>query len=581
MKLAKALLVILVLGAVITVLPGCKAKSNAATATTQIASVTRGNLTKEISAAGNLALALTEDLAVDLFYPTGTKGTISEVLVQEGDSVTKGQVLVTLDKSEWDDQLANLEDSLIAAQRNVTAKQRSLEMARRAVVTQTRNVAAKEDGVTIAERQITSLTLAVQQAQIDVQTANNTLNKITEVKKIQDRIDNDNFVIKYGKLNISLDFLKWSATVNAAQADLLLAQQEMRNLLTGAIPTSAEVAIQVMQAQLQFNLKQVGLETAQMAADNALSAVDDANTALANARQDLTFAEQDVTNAEIDRNIASQKTSDTQKSLYDAKAASPDIKAPFDGFVTRVNNKGGDEVLNGTVVAQIADPNKFESDILVSEMDIPQVKVGGIATVIADALPTTLLIAAVTHVSPTATISAGVVNYNVKVEVQAAGASPFMQFGQSGNNTTQMPAFGSGNFTRPSGTGTPGAFRFNRGTGSTGTSGLSGSSNSAATAADLRQGLTVTVTIIIANRTDVLMVPNGAVATEGINSYVQVVGADGKLEKRQVTIGISNWQFTEITEGLKESEQVQVALNTAPSTNFQAGGNAIFMRSGR
>ena len=36
----------------------------------------------------------------------------------------------------------------------------------------------------------------------------------------------------------------------------------------------------------------------------------------------------------------------TQKKLADAQGKSPEIRAPFDGFVTKVNVAGGDEVLN-------------------------------------------------------------------------------------------------------------------------------------------------------------------------------------------------------------------------------------------
>jgi len=96
-------------------------------------------------------------------------------------------------------------------------------------------------------------------------------------------------------------------------------------------------------------------------------------------------------------------------------------------------------------------------------------------------------------------------------------------------------------------------------------------------AVELRQGFTVTVSIVTASRTNVLMVPVGAISTEGFNSYVQVITATGTLEKRQVTTGISNWQYTEILTGLEENEKVQVTLNTAPNTDFGGGSGAIFM----
>ncbi len=48
----------------------------------------------------------------------------------------------------------------------------------------------------------------------------------------------------------------------------------------------------------------------------------------------------------------------------------------------------------------------------------------------------------------------------------------------------------------------------------------------------LREGLTVTVSLIVQQKTDVLLVPNAAITREGAQSYVQVVLPDGTTEKR-------------------------------------------------
>jgi len=236
---------------------------------------------------------------------------------------------------------------------------------------------------------------------------------------------------------------------------------------------------------------------------------------------------------------------DAQKALADAQNASPEIIAPFDGFISMVNVSAGDAgtsgngVPKGTVACQLVDPNKFEADILVSEMDIMQVKVGGEATVQIDAMPMLILPAKVTHISPTATIQSGVVNYKVKVEVEPLEEiTPGGQTPPSG----QMPAMISENF-------------------------------------QLREGLTVTVSIIIEEANDVLMVPNGAITTQGRQSYVQVMSAEGTPEERAITTGISNWQYTEVTEGLSEGEQVVVTQGTASTTQQQGppGGMMIPM----
>jgi len=81
----------------------------------------------------------------------------------------------------------------------------------------------------------------------------------------------------------------------------------------------------------------------------------------------------------------------------------------------------------------------------------------------------------------------------------------------------------------------------------------------------LRQGQTVTVSVIIQQRNDVLLVPNQAIMGQGMSAYVRVM-KDGEIEERPVRIGLSDWQYTEIIEGLGEGEQVVVPETTGTST---------------
>jgi hypothetical protein len=81
-----------------------------------------------------------------------------------------------------------------------------------------------------------------------------------------------------------------------------------------------------------------------------------------------------------------------------------------------------------------------------------------------------------------------------------------------------------------------------------------------------KEGLTVTATIFVNERRDVLLVPNGAIVKEGGKSYVQVVNGE-TTEKREVVTGLSNWQYTEITEGVSEGEQVLIVKTASSSTS--------------
>jgi hypothetical protein len=98
---------------------------------------------------------------------------------------------------------------------------------------------------------------------------------------------------------------------------------------------------------------------------------------------------------------------------------------------------------------------------------------------------------------------------------------------------------------------------------------------------NFREGLTVTVTIIIEERNDVLVLPNQAIIRQGGETLVQVL-KEGVVESRLITTGIGNWQNTEITDGLSEGEKVVITQVTTTSTTQQPGGRMpFFSRGGR
>jgi len=395
-KKVSRITLVLVLCGVAAILVSNALRSDSATAPQyQVATVERGDLSVDIAASGNLALSVKEGLAFEI------SGTVEEILVEEGDSVEEGQVLATLDTSEWETELITLEYNLLQA----------------------------EQALDEAEE------------------------KTTDPKEIE--------------------------------------------------------------------MKELQVELAEKRLDEALD-------------------------------------------------ASPEITAPFDGFITNVNVEGGDEVTKGTVAVTLADPDKFEVDILVSEMDVFQLEVGGTAYVEVDAMEEMTLPAEITHISPTATISSGVVNYEVKLEVQSLEA--VMQEQQQarqemmGNITSgELPeqlrqAVEDGQITQEE------AEEMMEQT----QEGQVGQQGQVPTTIpedfQLREGLTVTVSIIVDERSDVLLVPNGAITTVARQTYVQVLSADGTIEQRAITTGISDWQYTEVTSGLSEGEKVIITTTSSSTT---------------
>ena len=66
-------------------------------------------------------------------------------------------------------------------------------------------------------------------------------------------------------------------------------------------------------------------------------------------------------------------------------------------------------------------------------------------------------------------------------------------------------------------------------------------------------GYSADVEAIIDRHDDVLRVPAQAIRQK---DKVLVLGTDGKLEERDLETGLSNWDFTEVTNGLKAGDQV-------------------------
>lgn len=70
-------------------------------------------------------------------------------------------------------------------------------------------------------------------------------------------------------------------------------------------------------------------------------------------------------------------------------------------------------------------------------------------------------------------------------------------------------------------------------------------------------GYSADVEVVLATRTSVLRLPTGALR-EG--ARVLVAGQDGTLQERRVKTGLTNWETTEVLEGLADGERVVTSM---------------------
>ena len=84
--------------------------------------------------------------------------------------------------------------------------------------------------------------------------------------------------------------------------------------------------------------------------------------------------------------------------------------------------------------------------------------------------------------------------------------------------------------------------------------------------------MTATAAVVADSRQDVVLAPNRAIKTQGQNKTVQVLTAAGATETRQVTVGLSNDQNTEILSGLQAGDKVLITGTTTAAVSATGPG---------
>jgi HlyD family secretion protein len=397
--------------------------------------------------------------------------------------------------------------------------------------------------VTSAQHDLDSSKSSLLQAQANLESAQYNLSAQTDVKAIQDKIDTVNVKITQAKVMIDdarhlsdADGVKyWNNEIARLQSDINTYNQQLTELLA-----------------------------------------DPAHSGAATSVADIKAKQRSVDQAQASLVLAQNKVDDSQKALDDAKNSPQEITAPFKGLITKVSVNAGDIVSRSTNLVEIAQPDKFVANILVTERDVMSLNLQGDATVAFDALSGLNFPAKITKIAPLATISQGVVNYNVTVELTST-TPIFNRPSVSTSKPAQSTGAGSASSSTPSPssmTTQPGTIPSTNPPSGSALNGTSGAPSSSRIST-LKDGLSATVTIVIQKKDNVLIVPSRAITRQNGNSTVQVVKGT-TTETRTIQTGLSDSSNTEITSGLTEGEQVLVKTGTASSSSqFGPPGGAF------
>lgn len=313
--------------------------------------------------------------------------------------------------------------------------------------------------------------------------------------------------VEEGQQLCRLDTVPFERAVTQAQVNLRNAQinlEKLQSLYSEA--DLAQAQANVLSAQAAFDRAKNAWKLAKLLYETSDPRWAEAWASLQSAEASLLKAEENLATIEagpdpLDVEVKENQVVTAQASLDQAmeQLDKATIFAPFDGVVASVAADVGDKVLASTVMILLVDPTEVEVQALIDELDVFQAEPGQEVIITLDALPEVELEGRVTAISPTATVQAGVVGYQIWI-----AAEPIVEL-------------------------------------------------------QLRDGLTALAEIIIDQREDVLLVPNRAITTQDGTPMVLVMVSD-EIEQRPVVLGLSDGQWTEVIEGVEEGEQVIVAL---------------------
>lgn len=310
------------------------------------------------------------------------------------------------------------------------------------------------------------------------------------------------------------------AARDVARATLAQARQRLQTIDAEqqAAVRSAQARIRQAEAALQTaqtNSADVGLRAQDVAV--ARSAVRQAEAGLASAHAGLinnAIRRSDIQAARADVVKVQAAVENRSVQLRDATIYAPRVGVVLQKYVEEgtIITSGQSLSATGTSIVQIGDVSRLFADVSVDESDIAKISRGQKVLVSLDALPELKSEGRVTRINPQAVNDRDVTAIHVLVEIKNPDRA-------------------------------------------------------------IKPGMNATCQFILRDVKNVLVVPSDAVKEDrrGANT-VRVLGKDGKVEPRKVTVGVIGSEKTQIKSGLNEGEQVILGVLAAPGGGSRGGG---------
>ncbi|HEY5191381.1 MAG TPA: efflux RND transporter periplasmic adaptor subunit, partial [Candidatus Deferrimicrobium sp.] len=182
-----------------------------------------------------------------------------------------------------------------------------------------------------------------------------------------------------------------------------------------------------------------------------------------------------------------------------ARGSKLTIMAPFSGVITKKTCEIGESKLPGAALLTLADPSSSYVEAQIDEADAAKVRVGQTARLVPEAFRGEKYTGRVSEVRPTVEASKEVSRANTIAITLTSAPQP------------------------------------------------------------LRLGMSVDVEVLTGGKDNVPLIPSAALMERDAKKFVYVVSG-GKAVRRDVTVGVSNWDRTEILTGVSPGEDVVTSL---------------------
>lgn len=365
-----------------------------------------------VTAAGNIELVDTVQVVAQV------NGYVEEVLVDVGDVIDSGDLLVSLDRDDLSRAVDQARINLTSAElqlENLLADAGAAELAAAEADLKSaqENLAEVRNGASDGE-----LAAARSSASSAWARYNDLLAGASENERIQLAAAVENARVTMQEAQTEYDKVAWRQDVGMTRQAAQLQQSTIA--YESALAAYEEAVAPASKADLQSALSQA--QTAQQQLDELLAgptavniAAAEAQVASAQSRLDTLLRGADETDIELAQLAIDQAQLTLLAARLDLIKA--ELVAPATGTVLQINVDESDRISAGTVAVTLADLSQLQLTIDVAEVDIPKVNVGQLADVTIDAFPDRVFAGMISGIEPFSDPQEGVIDYPVTVRL--------------------------------------------------------------------------------------------------------------------------------------------------------------------